>query len=138
MNAHGAVRHRHLRDLTDDAAERLHHGDPSSASLRQWLTPARLLGDQVENGTMARGFAQQLAPELVRILPGRRREFVDERFDHVALHGSANRAPEPVWDAGIGLRVFDADIWNVVGQIGRAIDRDEVHAVRRQRPNPLH
>src|SRR5262245_50883924 len=81
---------------------------------------------------------EQVASELVRILPRCRSHLVDERLDDEALERGANRSPESERDAGIVLGVLDADIRDVVREVGRTVDRDEVDTVRRQPTDSLH
>ena len=72
-------------------------------------------GDDIECRKMPRTFRQQIAPELIRILPSCGGELVHERFDNVALHRRSNGPPETVRNSGIILDVFDANIRNVIG-----------------------
>src|SRR5262245_43787482 len=50
VNAYVSVRDGNFRNLTDDAAERLHQRDPSGTALRHGLAPTRLVGDELQHG----------------------------------------------------------------------------------------
>src|SRR4029079_9767952 len=65
---------------------------------------------------MTRRLAQELPSELIRILPGSRRQLVDERLDGKSLERRTDRSPESIRDAGVGFRVFHPNVRDVVRQ----------------------
>ena len=83
--------------------ERLVDGDPPRPAGGQRLTPARLLGRQIQDGQVAGMLGQERAPHLERIAAGRVRALVQERLGRErgvrAARPSATRAParRPRW-----------------------------------------
>src|SRR5262249_61368171 len=69
VDLHRTIRDRDFRDLANDAAECFHDRNSSGVSRGQWLTPSRLLCNQIEYVTMTGVLGQQIASKLIRILP---------------------------------------------------------------------
>lgn len=70
-----------LRDLRDDAAEALVHGEAARASLRRRGAPPGLFGGQPERACMSRRIRQQREAVLERILARCMRHLVDDALE---------------------------------------------------------
>ena len=104
-------------------------GDAPRLAFRQLGAPASLLGGKFQHRFVARMMGQQRPAEFDRVLAGRMGQFVDEDFGRIGGVGAADRPPPQHRHADLGRVQFDRDVRDVVGQIGRTLDRGAVDSV---------
>ena len=114
---------RHFGDLADDRVIAFENRDAAAAACRKRFSPIALLGDFVEHAEEVGPMRQQRAAELVCILPGRVRQFVDVALHEEGVLRGADRAPEHHRHMGVLEHAADAQVGDLVGGGGKAFHR---------------
>src|SRR2546427_801680 len=96
------------------------------------LAPAGRFRGRLEHPEVPRGFLEQRAAVLVRILAGGARQFVHEGFAHERVLRVADGAPEADRHVRIALGVLDPDVRHRVRQVVERGDRLRVDAFGRR------
>ena len=102
-------------------------GDAPRAAGGKRRAPAGLARGQFEHRLVARGLAEQAAPELEGILARGVRHLVHEALDDEPVLRGTDRAPEAEGDPVVLLHPLHPHVRNVVGHVARAFHRGRVN-----------
>src|SRR6185437_6562010 len=118
----------HFGDLADDRVVAFMDGDAAAATGAERFAPVALYRDLVEHTDEVRPVRQQRATELVGILAGRVRQFVDIAFHEESILGGADRTPETHRDVGTLEHATNTYIGDFIVGVGDAFDRLRLEA----------